>query len=314
MSNKNVTVTFHHGPLSNEIRGAKLKGISMQLRKGYFDSPYSMDTDRVGQEIDKGLKTYFNKRLQNRIILDSGLIYKISYELTYPYLIKDLEEVHLINQELEVALRLTIGKLGVSPNEWSTSLNFSFQDETKPIDMDGYKVKIKGRVIAKSNIEENFLDTRMFEEYLINQMREDHFNGLNGIDRLAAYIPINPNESLNDVIEFSHTLVDQLSNLPIRPTRIIIHDDMYEIDWGYNKYQVVVNETQYSKLIVDFCHYLNDYCPSEWNIGFQLGSLGDDPGPCIKGVPTDEINYSPRFNQDCFGNHGPIEVLSLIRK
>lgn len=149
------------------------------------------------------------------------------------------------------------------------------------------------------NIEENDVIT------------DDHINGENGLYRLAAYIPRNTNETPSDVVEFSHFLKDILTELPIRPNRLFIHDDCYAIDWAAVGCQVLSSRAQYVQLLENFSKFLEEDYFCQLNIQVQLGSLSDSPSGTINDFFKKDINYSPTFNPECFGNKGDIEVICL---
>jgi len=141
--------------------------------------------------------------------------------------------------------------------------------------------------------------------------REDHFDGENTLYRLAAYIPRDSNESMDKLVEYSHFLKDILSELPVRPYRLFIHKDCYEIDWAPVGCQVLSSRAQYAQLLLNFAKFLDEDYFCNLNIQIQLGSLGDDPLESIHGISNEDINFSPTFIPECFGNEGNIEVICL---
>jgi len=139
-------------------------------------------------------------------------------------------------------------------------------------------------------------------------VREDHYNGRNSLYRLSAKVPLEPALTTEYLLNNSHYLRGLLSELPIRPSRIFIYDDMYEIEWFAKCYLVVSSKAQYMELILHFAQYLDENQFEHFRMDIQEGFVGDDPGSSIDGIPFYKINFSPKFINECFGNNGEIEV------
>jgi len=159
------------------------------------------------------------------------------------------------------------------------------------------------------NTHQNALYTAM-EFWSNGSFREDHFDGKNGFYRLSAKISIDPASDALGVLEYSHYVIGKLYQLSVRPSRVFIYDNMFDIEWHAIGNQVVSSKTQYMKLILQFAHFLekNQFD----NIDLQEGFFDDDPGGSIHEIPMNEVNFSPQFNKECFGSNGEIEVLCLI--
>ncbi|MFC6040528.1 hypothetical protein ACFPYN_13965 [Paenisporosarcina macmurdoensis] len=158
------------------------------------------------------------------------------------------------------------------------------------------------------NTQKNALYTAM-DFWSNGSFRDDHFDGENGLYRLSARIPLDPKSTVPRVLEYSHYLIGKLYELSVKPTRMFIHDNMFEVEWRAIGYQVVSSKAQYMELILHFAHFLerNQFD----NIDLQLGFLSDCPVGSIHEIPMNDINFSPQFNIECFGSKGTIEVICI---
>lgn len=144
----------------------------------------------------------------------------------------------------------------------------------------------------------------------LTDSRGDHYDGINAIYRLAACVPIPKGSSPDGVRRQVRKLRKDLKKLEVRPNRIIIHDDMIEIDFYPKSYHMVMNIGQYIGLLIDFAEFLNN-APIE-NLYIQDGFFGDDPECSVRSISNDLVNFFPEFNSTCFGaeNNEPIEIIN----
>ena len=113
-------------------------------------------------------------------------------------------------------------------------------------------------------------------------MRKDHYDGMNALYRLSAVID-------KDLLE-----------------KEIIH-------WYAKEYQMVMNQNQYLKLIIQFLLFLSN--TQYKNIQFLKRCLMESPDRTMWGAPNEMINYSPTFSSTSFGLEGEkIKVLILNEK
>lgn len=140
--------------------------------------------------------------------------------------------------------------------------------------------------------------------------REDHYNGVDAIYRLAACVPIVYEETSADGLRRQiKQLTKQLSLLDVQADRLYINEDMIEIDFHPKGFQMVMTRGQYVGLLLEFADFL-DKSKIE-NIQIQDGFYYDDPETSVRTVSNDQINFFPEFNSKCFGKHSddvPIEV------
>ncbi|ATO26990.1 hypothetical protein RA13_02320 [Bacillus atrophaeus] len=144
----------------------------------------------------------------------------------------------------------------------------------------------------------------------LTDARSDHYDGINAIYRLPAFVRI-PEGNCGDGLErLLQKLVKDLSDLSVRPNRIFIHDDMIEIDWYTKGYQMVMNRGQYVGLLLEFAEFLNK-APIH-GLLIQYGYFGDDPEDSVRSVSNDMVNFFPEFNSSCFGlkDNESIEIIN----
>lgn len=138
----------------------------------------------------------------------------------------------------------------------------------------------------------------------------DHYDGEHSLYRLAAYVPINQFVPyFYDSPELEYILT-YLSTLPVRPHRIFVDGaGGVEVDWFANDALVVTSKAQYVQLIMEFQMFLQTYSSSFFTLEMQEGIFSDDPNERITGYPSEELNFKPKFNAECFGNDGVIEAI-----
>lgn len=142
--------------------------------------------------------------------------------------------------------------------------------------------------------------------------REDHYDGVNAIYRLPAYvsIPIGiTKESLQR--EINH-LLKQLSILSVQANQITIHRYIIEIDFYPRGFQMVMNKGQYVGLLIEFVEFLDNSKIS--GIKFSEEFYNDRPDISVRTVNNEYINFFPEFNSKCFGgiDGESIEITSLF--
>lgn len=144
----------------------------------------------------------------------------------------------------------------------------------------------------------------------LTDSRGDHYDGINAIYRLAACVPIPKGSSPDGIRRQVRRLRKDLEKLEIRPNRIIIHDDMIEIDFYPKTYQMVMTIGQYIGLLIEFAEFLNKAPITDLNI--QDGFFGDDPECSVRSIDNDLVNFFPEFNSTCFGaeDYEPIEIIN----
>lgn len=147
-------------------------------------------------------------------------------------------------------------------------------------------------------------------ELMNADIRTDHYDGEHSLYRLAAYVPINqfvPNFYDSPELEY---ILTYLSNLPVKPHRIFVDGaGGVEVDWFANGAQVVTSKTQYVQLIMEFEWFLKVHSSAFFTLELQEGMFSDDPNERITGYPSEELNFKPKFNAECFGNDGVIEAI-----
>ncbi|WP_440614950.1 hypothetical protein [Bacillus subtilis] len=133
----------------------------------------------------------------------------------------------------------------------------------------------------------------------LTEARSDHYDGVNAIYRLPAYVKI-PEGTCEDGLERQlQKLIKDLSELSVKPNRIYIYDDKLEIDWYPKGYQMVMSRGQYAGLLLEFAEFLNNAPIPDLYI--QDGYFGDDPEDSVRAVSNDMVNFFPEFNSRCFG-------------
>ncbi|MFK9091714.1 hypothetical protein [Bacillus salipaludis] len=147
----------------------------------------------------------------------------------------------------------------------------------------------------------------------INSVRSDHFDGINAIYRLVAYVPILLGVSVDGIRRQAQKLIKDIDQLSVRPNQIFIFDNMIEIVWYAKDYQMVMNRGQYLGLVFEFVEFLNN--ASIQDLYIKSGFFSDDPDDSVKCVSNDMINFFPEFNQECFGAgwNEPIKIVNLNR-
>jgi hypothetical protein len=143
-------------------------------------------------------------------------------------------------------------------------------------------------------------------------VREDHFDGVNAIYRLAAYIELDENLSKDGFCRQLQYLNRELSKLSVRPNSVYIFDNMIVINWYTRGFQMVMNRGQYAGLVLQFAKFL-DTCHLK---GLKIldECFNDDPEDAVKSVPNEDINFFPEFNEKCFGSNEPIEIVCFNEK
>lgn len=141
-----------------------------------------------------------------------------------------------------------------------------------------------------------------------NYSRNDHYDGVNAIYRLAAYVPVPEGCSPDGIRRQIKKLIKELNKLEVRPNRLNIYEDMIEIDYYPKGYQMVMNRGQYAGLQLESAEFLNK--APILDLFFQDGFFGDDPEDSVRSVSNDKVNFFPEFNSACFGaeDNEPIEI------
>lgn len=143
------------------------------------------------------------------------------------------------------------------------------------------------------------------------EARGDHCDGVNAIYRLAACVPIPEKTSVDGLRRQIKSLSKQLSLLQVQANRILIHDNMLEIDFYPKGFQMVMSKGQYTGLLLEFAKFLDESNISD--IKIQTGSYDDDPEISVRAASNDLINFFPTFDSKCFGmgaHNSSIEVVS----
>lgn len=162
------------------------------------------------------------------------------------------------------------------------------------------------------NVEET---KRAFEEEYI---REDHYDGNNGIYRFAANITMFSNKKIIIPDDDEATMRNiqelklKLESLEIPPSAIFIyrHTDSIAIDWWANGYQVVSSKEEYLKISLEFSEYIDKLTFADFEI--NTGMYCDDPFYTSGDEQKVYKNYNTRFILENFGSSGEkIEVISL---
>lgn len=145
----------------------------------------------------------------------------------------------------------------------------------------------------------------------LNGEREDHYDGVNAIYRLAAVVPIPNDTSPDGVRRQLKRLVKDLSTQKVRANRIYVYEQRLNIDFYPKGFQMVMTRGQYAGLQLEFAEFLNQTGIRE--IVIQDGCYADDPEDSVRTVSNDEVNFFPEFNSKCFGakEGDSIEILNF---
>lgn len=145
----------------------------------------------------------------------------------------------------------------------------------------------------------------------LTEARSDHYDGVNAIFRLSAYLEMDDSYLEEDYAEYLERNIESLAKLSVRPNRIYICDSKFEIDWYPKGFQMVLTRGQYSGLILEFAEFLNNI--QFPNIYINNGSFGDDPERAVRSVNNATVNFFPEFNSSCFGlkENETVEVFNI---
>lgn len=145
----------------------------------------------------------------------------------------------------------------------------------------------------------------------LSEVREDHYDGVNAIYRLAATVPIPDGTPTDGIYRLLNRLSSQLSTLEVRANRIFIGNHSLDIDFYPKGYQMVMTRGQYAGLQLELAEFLSK--SGIKGITIQSGSFMDDPDNSVKTVSNNLINFFPEFNSKCFGAYDgeSIEVINL---
>ncbi|XKO55431.1 hypothetical protein ACI2WT_22495 [Lysinibacillus fusiformis] len=143
-------------------------------------------------------------------------------------------------------------------------------------------------------------------------MRKDHYDGEHSLYRLSALINFNTVVYLDGASGELNYVLNKLSIFPVRPHQLLVESGYgWEVVWYATEHLVASSQKQYIKLILEFIAFLKQHQTPLFTIQFLERFLLDDPNKCISGLPNEAINFSPAFNEACFGNDGEIEVIRL---
>lgn len=147
-------------------------------------------------------------------------------------------------------------------------------------------------------------------ELMNTDIRTDYYNGEYSLYRFAARINLNKFVPyFYDSPELKYIL-NYLSNLPVKPHRIFVDfTGSIDIDWFANNALVVTSKAQYVQLIMEFQLFLQTYSSPFFSFELQEGMFSDDPNERITSYPSEELNFKPKFNAECFGCDGVIEAI-----
>lgn len=144
-------------------------------------------------------------------------------------------------------------------------------------------------------------------------MRKDHYDGMNALYRLSAVIDKDLLEKEMTQQRQLYELLQSIKTWSVVPNEIVIFNDRIEIHWYAKEYQMVMNQNQYLKLIIQFLLFLSN--TQYKNIQFLKRCLMESPDRTMWGAPNEMINYSPTFSSTSFGLEGEkIKVLILNEK
>ncbi|WP_108671541.1 hypothetical protein [Peribacillus acanthi] len=140
--------------------------------------------------------------------------------------------------------------------------------------------------------------------------RNDHYDGVNAIYRLAAQVPIPEGTSPDGMQRVVKRLVKDLSAQKVLANRIYIDEAFLKIDFYPKGFQMVMTRGQYAGLQLEFAQFLDH--TGIRGIVIQDGCYMDDPEESVKSVSNDLINFFPEFNSKCFGarENEPIEIFN----
>lgn len=133
----------------------------------------------------------------------------------------------------------------------------------------------------------------------LNEAREDHYDGVNAIYRLAAYVPIPEKTSIDGRDRQLNRLIESLSGLKVRANRIYISKNWIEVDYYPRGFQMVMTKGQFVGLQLEFAQFIDQ--SSIQGMIIQDGCYSDDPDDSVKSASNDQINFFPEFNSKCFG-------------
>ncbi|MGD6960064.1 hypothetical protein ACQCWA_20860 [Rossellomorea aquimaris] len=133
----------------------------------------------------------------------------------------------------------------------------------------------------------------------LTEARSDHYDGVNAIYRLSAYLEMDDGDSEEDYAKYLERVIEILSKLSVRPNRIYVCDNKFEMDWYPKGFQMVMTRGQFSGLMLEFAEFLNNtQIP---NFYINEGSFGDDPEETVRSDNNNMVNFFPRFNSRYFG-------------
>lgn len=144
----------------------------------------------------------------------------------------------------------------------------------------------------------------------LTEASHNHFEGEYALYRMAAYVPVEKGASPAGLQRQLNKLKKELLKLRVKADRIMLFDDMLEISFFPNGYQMVMTRGQYAGLQLEFAEFLDDSGID--GIKIQGGCYNDDPDYSVTAASNHQINFFPEFNSLCFGarSDDPIEVVN----
>ncbi|WP_142830251.1 hypothetical protein [Planococcus soli] len=168
----------------------------------------------------------------------------------------------------------------------------------------------KGETL-KESYQTSSVPAKLLIEPEYNEILDTTYDGEYVIGRLAARVYVDNKDSSSEKEDLLQRLLIKLNCLSVRPNCVFKNYDNFEVVWYPKGSQIVQNKYQYTNLLFDFRDYL-DESPID-GISF-INTFGECPYNEIKVLTSENMNFFPQFNSNCFGsNKGlAIDVIKLI--
>ncbi len=163
--------------------------------------------------------------------------------------------------------------------------------------------------MIKNNYVQSENKKKVYEAFLNDTVREDHYSEGNGIYRFSAFAELgcSDEKKLDKDLE---ELLNELYKLLVKPSRIFVYGNSVEIDWSPNGLQVVTSKENYLNISLEFAKFLDNAYINKLIV--NEGSFCDDPDEFTDNQNR-EINNHPSFDKECFG-YDEIEIIDFRRK
>lgn len=150
-------------------------------------------------------------------------------------------------------------------------------------------------------------------QLMMDEVDPDVYDGEHSINCFTAMVHLNTDLVAIRNIDEVNYILKYFTKLPVKPTEIRIYGDVgyIEIDWISNGYPVVNSKAEYIELVMEFKLFLRKFKSPFFNIHISDSFYFFNGAKSIKGISENVINFTPRFNQECFGSDKDITVKEL---